>query len=318
MRWAWLFNKEKRPVDVDQDFIKQPWYKKSDKKAPRADDCPELEAFIAAVGRDVSDPKLRRPIKDNLTPEMREFIKEVREDYPRENLRMRMEDKGSRFVVTDGETEDNLIKNDLENVVHYRQLDEDPKENFKEKVLDWANKGLRNGEISEDMHEFVTNSENNENAKPKPVYKTHKNDDQGNMIDPVPIRNITVGTGTVVHNLSKLCQMSLEHLTTEEHLPRMDKSTKAVLRRFVFINENEEPLSISSVLALADIKSMYPNTDLAGALETVKQRAQQHPTPLGLSAEYLVEGLKICLECNCVAFEENFYIPCLGCAKGTC
>ena len=63
---------------------------------------------------------------------------------------------------------------------------------------------------------------------------------------------------------------------------------------------------------------MYPNTDLSGALETVRQRAQQHPTPLGLSAEYLVEGLKLCLECNCVAFDEKFYIPCRGCAQGTC
>ena len=318
MRWAWLFNKEKRPDDVEQNFIKQPWYRKTDKKAPRADDCPELEAFIAAVGRDVSDPNLRRPIKDNLTPEMRQFIKEVREDYPRENLRVRMEDKGSRFVVTDGETEDNLIKNDLENTVHYKELDIDPKYEYAGKVREWADRGLRTGEITEEMHGFVTNPDNNENARPKPVYKTHKTDDEGNLQNPVPIRNITVGTGTVVHALSKLCQMSLEHLTTEEHLPRMDKSTKAVLRRFVFMNENSEPLSISAVLALADIKSMYPNTDLPGALETVRQRAQQHRTPLGLSAEYLVEGLKLCLECNCVAFDGKFYIPCRGCAQGTC
>ena len=107
---------------------------------------------------------------------MRDFIKEVREDYPKDNLRVRKEDKGSRFVVTDGEIEDNLIKNDLENPVHYKQLDEDPKDDFIEKVRQWADKGLRNSEINEDMHEFVTNSDNSENAKPKPVYKTYKTD----------------------------------------------------------------------------------------------------------------------------------------------
>lgn len=81
------------------------------------------------------------------------------------------------------------------------------------------------------------------------MYKTHKTDENGAMLEPVPIRNITVGTGTVVHNLSKLCQLSLEHLTANEHLPRMDKSTKAVLQRFVFMNENRDPLPISKVLA---------------------------------------------------------------------
>ena len=54
------------------------------------------------------------------------------------------------------------------------------------------------------------------------------------------------------------------------------------------------------------------------ALETIRQRAQQHPTPLGLSAEYLVEGLQVCLECNSVEFDGKFYIPCRGCAQGTC
>ena len=114
----------------------------------------------------MSDPNLRRPIKDNLTPDMRDFMKEVREIYPTVNLRMRMEDKGSRFVVTDGETKDNLILNDLEIPVHYKQLEEDPQETYAGKVQEWADRGLRTGEIDADMHEFVTNSDNDKNAKP--------------------------------------------------------------------------------------------------------------------------------------------------------
>ena len=40
------------------------------------------------------------------------------------------------------------------------------------------------------MVSFVTNPENQGNAKPKPMYKIHKGG------DPVSIRNISVGTGT--------------------------------------------------------------------------------------------------------------------------
>ena len=101
MRWAYHFNKDRRPEDVDQDFQKKPWYRKTDRAAPVA--CPALETYFEAVGRDLSDPNLRKKISDNLTPDMRKFIKEVKEEYPRQNIRFRMEDKGSRFVVTDGE-----------------------------------------------------------------------------------------------------------------------------------------------------------------------------------------------------------------------
>ena len=316
MRWSYHFNKDKRKEDVNQDFQKTPWYRKTDRTAPAA--CPALEAYFEAVGRDLSDPNLRRKISDNLTPEMREFIKEVKEDYPRQNLRFRTEDKGPRFVVTDGETEDNLIKNDLENPTFYRELDRDPGEEYSDRIKAWADRGLQSGEIDSDQQAFVTNTENILNARPKPQLKTHKVDDQGNMLDPVPIRNISVGTGTRVHSLSKLCQIGIQHLTSKEKLPRRDKSTNEVIERLIFINENKTPLCISDILVFADIRSMYPNVDLTSAIESVRKRHQENPGPLGMSTNFLVEGLKLCLKCNCVQFQDKFYIPCRGCAQGTC
>ena len=86
MRWAYFFNKDKRPEDVEQTFLKTPWYRKTKRAAPVA--CPALETYFESVGRDLSDPSLRTKISDNLTPEMREFIKEVREEYPGQNLRV--------------------------------------------------------------------------------------------------------------------------------------------------------------------------------------------------------------------------------------
>ena len=78
------------------------------------------------------------------------------------------------------------------------------------------------------MTRMHTHSETHEThlAIHKTLYKTQKTDDQGIMLDPIRIRNLTVGSGTPVHNLSKLCQLSNEHLSCKTELPRNSKSTK--------------------------------------------------------------------------------------------
>ena len=248
----------------------------------------------------------------NLTQEQRDFIKEVKTEYPKKNIRIRREDKGYRFVILDGESEDQLIENGLKNIERYAETDESPMEDYIEKIENFAAAGLRTGEISEEQYRFITNkqkpslaSQQEEEihlANPKPQYKTHKLDAEGNMVNPVPIRTITVGTGTPVHRLSKLCSMAGQHLATKEHLPSMDSSTKEAVRRIIFINENYIPLSPQAAFAFSDIQSMYDNVDCKEGLEEVKTQLEKDPSPLGMSSKFLTEGLKICLDCNCVQF----------------
>ena len=45
---------------------------------------------------------MRKRITSNISEEQRNFIKEVSQEYPKRNLRVRREDKGGRFVVADG------------------------------------------------------------------------------------------------------------------------------------------------------------------------------------------------------------------------
>ena len=70
------------------------------------------------------------------------------------------------------------------------------------------------------MSRFITNQQKSTSpssqeaeqlhlANPQPKYKTHKIDSEGNMPDPVPLRTITVGSGTPVLSLSKLCAKSI-------------------------------------------------------------------------------------------------------------
>ena len=105
------------------------------------------------------------------------------------------------------------------------------------------------------MFNFVTNiDETTHLAVPKPLYKTHKKDENGEMVSPVPIRTLTVGCGTPVHPLSKLMQKGIEHLTSKEELPRNAKSTQEVLKVVNNINENYEPAVAASPSNPRDIQ----------------------------------------------------------------
>ena len=92
LRWNLFFNKHQQPEDVPHDHVSQPWNEKTKQAAPVAQDCPELEAFIEAFFRDLVDPAKRKKIKDNLTQDQRNYIKDVKTEYPKMNIRIRMED----------------------------------------------------------------------------------------------------------------------------------------------------------------------------------------------------------------------------------
>ena len=111
-RWKWHFCKSMKPDEIE-DYDKKPWDVPTNRAAPIATDCPQLEAFFSESYTNLFDPSKRKKKKDNLSPEERDFIKEVKKDYPKMGLRVRMGDKGSRYVIKDAETEDKLVENHL-------------------------------------------------------------------------------------------------------------------------------------------------------------------------------------------------------------
>ena len=167
-----------------------------------------------------------------------------------------MEDKGKPFVIVDGDVEDKQIEEKLQNPQHYVELDESPLDEFNEKIEAFAAKGLASETITPEQYRFITNKQPSSQtsqeaeelhlANPQPKSKTHKVDDEGKMIEPVDIRLITVGTGTAIHRLSKLCSIAIEHLVKPEHLPRHNRSTKDVVKRIFLINDQHAPLPAES------------------------------------------------------------------------
>ena len=192
---------------------------------------------------------------------------------------------------TDGNNEDELVKNDLENPINFKEVPNDPKENDRKKIEKWANDFKDEG-VDDDVKTFVLKDiDDSHPARPKPLFKTHKLDGDGNLIKPVKIRNVSTACGTATNNLSKVCQVAIKHLTDEESLPRNNKSTNAALRRIIFINENFTPLKEESILVFPDIIKMYPSTDSDEAVEKVKEKYENNQSEHGFSTECVVEAL---------------------------
>ena len=294
--------------------MKKPWYQNSEHSPPPASAA--VEAYMESCLNDMMDPDQRRKIKDNLKPEEREALKDFRTNFPAENLRIRLEDKGPRFVIADGDKEDEMIENDLLNQNQFVSLQDDPKEEYIEKIRNWAIDFKENG-VDNDVAKFVTKDiEDSHPARPKPLYKTHKTNQDGTRVSPVPIRNVSTSCGTPTHNLSKVCQTAIKHLTSEEALPRNNKSTNAALRRIIFVNENLTPLNDDSILVFPDIVKMYPSTDVVQAVDQVEDKHRDNPDEHGFSTNCVVKALRICNSCNCIEFNGKYYLPCRGCATG--
>ena len=204
----------------------------------------------------------------------------------------------------------------MKNPVNFIEIPINPQEVEKTKIEQWT-EDVKDDGIDDDVKKFVLKDIDDKHpARPKPLYKTHKTDEEGYMLKPVKIRNVSTACGTPTENLSKFCQTAIKHLTDENILPRNNKSTNAALRRIIFINENFSPLKEESILVFPDIVKMYPSTDTDEAVEKVNEKYQDKQSEHGLSPECVMEALRICNSCNCIQFNGSYYIPCKGCPTG--
>ena len=152
MRWAWFHAKQRNFQGDPPEFEKTPWYQKTQRAAPPAS--PAVENFMDRCYADTMNANMRNKIKDNMTPEEREALRELRFEFPAQNLRIRREDKGSRFVIADGEEEDKMIEEDLQNETNFTEIPSDPKEEHIEKLKEWIREFKDEG-VDDEIEKFV-------------------------------------------------------------------------------------------------------------------------------------------------------------------
>ena len=259
---------------------------------------PELELFLSNIRKDVLNPNIKLT-KDNLSERERTALRKLKNS----TTVVRIQDKGSRFVLLSSADYEEKMFSQLNNEVHYNQLQLDPTPKHISVVERWCSKWLQKGEISPEVANWV----NNQKAKPGVAFgnvKTHK---EGN-----PLRLITSCCGTPIENLSAFTEFYLQPLARK--LPSFIKDTTDLLNRIELLN-NSGPFPEGTLLVSWDVVSMFPNIDNNLGLTAVKNalNARERPMP---STKCILEAVEICLKHNHSVFQHSFFLQIHGTAMG--
>ena len=214
-----------------------------------------------------------------------------------------MQDKGSRFIIRDGTDYNDKVESNL-NDGSFDLLPTDPSSSYYQMVRDWEVKWVNKGEITQPLLDYIINPD----GKPGKNYdliKTHKPNN--------PIRLITSSNGTAVENLSLFTEYFLHSCIKKELQILID--TTALLKKVEDINCCFSPFPAGTVLASWDVISMYPSIDNKVGLDACKA-ALDHREKLSASTDYLLEAIKITLECNNSTFNNKHYRQNQGTAMG--
>ena len=216
---------------------------------------------------------------------------------------IRIQDKGSRFVLLSSADYEEKMFGHLNNELHYNRLQLGPTPKHISVVERWCSKWLQKGEISPEVAKWI----NNQKAKPGVSFgnvKTHK---EGN-----PLRLITLCCGTPIEKLSAFTEFYLQPLARK--LPSFIKATTDLLNRIEEIN-NSGPFPEGTWLVSWDVVSMFPNIDNNLGLTAVKNAldAREHLMP---STKCTLEAVEIYLTHNHSVFQHSFFLQIHGTAMG--
>ena len=267
---------------------------------PPKSSIPEIEVFLAAVKRELFNPDNLKVAKDNLTQAERSALKELKADNDRV---IRMQDKGSRFVILEKKDYITKIEEHLNNPLHYERSEQDPTDLHLDKVRSWASKWLKKKQITEDIAKWVVN----EQASPGTAFgnvKTHKDNN--------PVRLITSCCGTAIENLSAFTEFYLKPLAYG--LPSFVRDTTDLLNRIDRLNRSG-PLPDNTLLVSWDVVGMFPNIDNNLGLSAVKNALNTRTTKIP-STKCILEAVEICLKNNNSQFRNNSYLQIHGTAMG--
>ena len=161
--------------------------------------------------------------------------------------KIRIQDKGSRFVILDNSDYEGIVQHQI-NKSSFEKISENPSKTYEKSFNTWIEKWYNNKSISKKWKKFITVKD----STPGKMYgnvKTHK---IGN-----PTRVITSGCNTAIENLSIFVENVLYDIASE--LPSRIKDTNHMLD--IIDNLNSLDLPLNSILVSFDIINMFPNID---------------------------------------------------------
>ena len=261
----------------------------------------------------IMDPASKRRVRDNLTPDLREAMVQLRNLPTTHGAQVVFEDKGSRFVVRDLVNQDNQILEQLEQRGKFDELPTDPKERVVERLEEFTQRWEDElNSFHPNVIHFILDVDDSNPSKVKGLVKVHKEVREDGKH---PIRLLLASCGTPTNPASKLLQTSISHIIP--HLRSNMRDTAAILRKIKRINEeNPEGLPEATINLGCDVEAMYPSIDQEFGLEALEDHLSRHPNPDGLPTALVMDLARICLAENTCEFLQQFFNPNSGTATG--
>ena len=164
-----------------------------------------------------------------------------------EDQTIKLQGKGSRFVILENRDYEQKIKYQIERS-SFKQLPQDPSKQFEMKVNNWIEKWHSKNILDNKWKSFITPFSSTA-GKMYGNVKTHKENN--------PVRVITSGCNTAVENLSIFVENVLFELASK--LPSRIKDTCHMLE--IIDDMNNSNLSSSVILLSFDVVNMFPSID---------------------------------------------------------
>ena len=191
-----------------------------------------------------------KKVRHNLSKHEKAALKDIR--YWDKNV-VRVQDKGSRFVVLDNEDYIKKVEDQI-NRSSFHRLEYDPTKSFEVQVNTWVKKWSQMNILDQKWKSYIQ-TECSTSGKMYGLIKTHKNNN--------PARIITSGCSTAIESLSIFVEKVL--YDTAGNLPSRIKDTGHMLDIIDEINNSNLPTN--SILVGFYIVNMFPSIDNKSGLK---------------------------------------------------
>ena len=305
IRWAYKL----RNIERDPNSWLETSLVKNKVKTPILDSkCTALELYLELVRKDLLKDKTKKYVHDNIHPDHRKALNEMKQWDKEKGIIVRPYDKGDGIFIDEKESYRTRILQELDSPTYEQIQDKNVMEETVIKLItQWTIKWDVLEVMTPKLKAWIIPTESKKPGKLYINYKKHK-PDQG-----YPGRMITSGSGSYTENLSaftsvflKLCQGTLEHclLDINEFLYKLDTVNEQVLLK-----------DKSKLMVSFDVVKMFPSIPKILGINECRKKLNNREDQ-SMPTACVIEALELTLDYNLSQFDDDWYRQTEGTAMG--
>ncbi|XP_070549126.1 uncharacterized protein [Ptychodera flava] len=298
-RLQYKFREENSDPDnnLDNNVKQGPFTKEKSHYNPPPNENLTLEAFLSAVEQDIVNEDNWRQTYDNIDPDERLAIKQLRNNNA---ITIKAADKGNGIVVMDTQDYINKCLEHLNNTNYYQTLDQDPTEIYTKELQTKIRRWLQKNWITNDTAKKLFPKEPSAGHF-YGLPKVHKQN--------IPLRPIIPQCNSITTPMATFVDFHLQPIVRS--LPSFIKDTTHHLQDLQHISPPE-----GAILVTMDVVSLYTNIPHSYGIQAVKEMIEENNT-ITVNPELICEMLQFILTKNYFEFNGQYYLQICGTAMGS-